>query len=471
MVPASAVLTQKSASSHTTAPPSFPSLQNQYDSTLDPASVAFAVPLCTGSTAAPTASAALTVPGAEGSRSDQPEPLLQASWPGTDVPASANAAVPEGQSAAESWATGQPEPGLRKVLGATVDADGEPLNDKSGTTPAPMLAGMILLPAQVQPEPEAPQAPPRIGSMRRNAVPPGHDRPDAAQDGIQNGLQPTGALMLATGLPAADRPASPDIASVTSDIRSSSPVSVPPHKLASSPADPGPPQAPPSPSFQAGDHRGAADRAEPATLADPVSSGPAPGSFLLPQTQANPPTPRDPPVTAAHGESSSRPRVEPSEQLAPAIVSLGHAADGARRMTLRLDPAELGLVEIRIDRPAEAPPRVEIRVERPETLALLLRDQARLEHTLNQAGLPPDGRSLSIHLAPVSPPAPSADSSGPGLQFGSTGGSSGFAGSGESPDGTPRQGRGTPFGQGTSADAEAANPSQRWFRTGLDITA
>jgi hypothetical protein len=140
-------------------------------------------------------------------------------------------------------------------------------------------------------------------------------------------------------------------------------------------------------------------------------------------------------------------------------------------MTLRLDPAELGLVEIRIDRPAEAPPRVEIRVERPETLALLLRDQARLEHTLNQAGLPPDGRSLSIHLAPVSPPAPSADSSGPGLQFGSTGGSSGFAGSGESPDGTPRQGRGTPFGQGTSADAEAANPSQRWFRTGLDITA
>ena len=69
-------------------------------------------------------------------------------------------------------------------------------------------------------------------------------------------------------------------------------------------------------------------------------------------------------------------------------------------MTLRLEPAELGQVQIRIDRPQDAPAQVDISVQRPETLTLLLRDQPQLQRALDQAGVPADGRSLTLHMAP-----------------------------------------------------------------------
>ena len=78
----------------------------------------------------------------------------------------------------------------------------------------------------------------------------------------------------------------------------------------------------------------------------------------------------------------------PAAQVAPALCSLAQASDGSSRLTLRLDPAELGHVQIRIDRPQDAPARVEITAERPETLALLQRDQPQLQRALDQAGVP-----------------------------------------------------------------------------------
>jgi flagellar hook-length control protein FliK len=78
---------------------------------------------------------------------------------------------------------------------------------------------------------------------------------------------------------------------------------------------------------------------------------------------------------------------------------MAHAPDGTQRLTLRLDPPELGHVQIRIDRPADAPARVDITVERTETLTLLLRDQPQLQRALDQAGVPPDGRSVTFHVA------------------------------------------------------------------------
>ena len=78
---------------------------------------------------------------------------------------------------------------------------------------------------------------------------------------------------------------------------------------------------------------------------------------------------------------------------------MAHAPDGTQRLTLRLDPPELGHVQIRIDRPPDAPARVEITVEKPETLTLLLRDQPQLQRALDQAGVPPDGRSVTFHIA------------------------------------------------------------------------
>ena len=138
-------------------------------------------------------------------------------------------------------------------------------------------------------------------------------------------------------------------------------------------------------------------------------------------------------------------------------------------MTLRLDPPELGQMQIRIERPQEAPARVEITVEKPETLTLLLRDQPQLQRALDQAGVPPDGRSVTFHMS-VAEPAPRSD----GAQLLSS--AAGLAGStGNGSDGASRHG-GSPQHQAANAmdDAEpeftpVAVPT--WLRAGLDITA
>jgi hypothetical protein len=104
------------------------------------------------------------------------------------------------------------------------------------------------------------------------------------------------------------------------------------------------------------------------------------------------------------------------------LVSMGHMSNGTQRVTMRLDPPELGRVQVRIDRPTDAPARVEITVEKAETLTLLLRDQTQLQRALDQAGVPVEGRSVTFHIAspepaprsePAPTPAPGVAAGGP----------------------------------------------------------
>jgi hypothetical protein len=62
-----------------------------------------------------------------------------------------------------------------------------------------------------------------------------------------------------------------------------------------------------------------------------------------------------PAAVAAPEDTSpaSRP-ASPAAQMAPVLVSLGHKSDGTQRLTMRLDPPELGRVQVCIDRPAGA---------------------------------------------------------------------------------------------------------------------
>lgn len=87
----------------------------------------------------------------------------------------------------------------------------------------------------------------------------------------------------------------------------------------------------------------------------------------------------------------------PARQLAPVVVSLA-LGRGDEALTIALDPIELGRVEVSIGQGKEAG-QVRIVAERPETLALLQRDQRELDRALNQAGLGDMGRSLSFSLA------------------------------------------------------------------------
>jgi Meckel syndrome type 1 protein len=79
------------------------------------------------------------------------------------------------------------------------------------------------------------------------------------------------------------------------------------------------------------------------------------------------------------------------------VVSLA-LGRGDEALTIALDPVELGRVEVSIGQGKEAG-QVRIVAERPETLALLQRDQRELDRALNQAGLGDMARSLSFSLA------------------------------------------------------------------------
>jgi hypothetical protein len=188
----------------------------------------------------------------------------------------------------------------------------------------------------------------------------------------------------------------------------------------------------------------------------------------------------------------------------PALLSLA-ASGRTGTTTLRLDPAELGRLDIRIARVPGGGTAVSLTATRPATLDLLVRDQAALHRALDQAGIPPEGRSVSFHLA-ASPDAPlasapppatanaaghaqpphpapqpsagadargeAAGSSGAGVgggQLGSQGGGSG--GEGAAQDGPRQPGGGRPTRAWPTTAAGAAASFIAPGRTGIDITA
>jgi hypothetical protein len=102
----------------------------------------------------------------------------------------------------------------------------------------------------------------------------------------------------------------------------------------------------------------------------------------------------------------------PAEQLAPVLISIARDPSGERHMTLQIQPEALGHLQIQIDHTPGSSLRVQIIVERPETLALLQRDTPQLLRALDQAGVPRDGMTFNFHAAPsaVVSPLPSDNS-------------------------------------------------------------
>ena len=176
-----------------------------------------------------------------------------------------------------------------------------------------------------------------------------------------------------------------------------------------------------------------------------------PGSVSLPAADQSQPVP-------------AADRAAPADQIAPAVVGILQAADGSPSVTVRLQPAELGQVQIRIDQTIAGSAHVDIIASRPETLQLLQRDEPRLQQALDQAGVVSTGRTVSFQMAPPEPVAASA-SRPDGMATGS-----GASGQGHS-GGAGRQNGDAPnnFGQGPGADQQQSRT--RWFRMGLDITA
>jgi flagellar hook-length control protein FliK len=229
-------------------------------------------------------------------------------------------------------------------------------------------------------------------------------------------------------------------------------------------------QVPSAPTSVSGDAT-PSPQAQDAQAAASVQSAARPATELTPQVSATLPEtmPQSTPSSLAASASPSH-AASPVAQLAPALVQMGHAPDGAQRLTVRLDPPELGQVQVRIDRSSEAAARVEITVEKPETLTLLLRDQPQLQHALDLAGVPAEGRSVTFHIAS---PEPASRNSEP-----ATAPAPGVAAGGLNNDGShgaPRQGGQSARQQGPAQDSSETEFTPigltGWLRGGLDITA
>ncbi|WP_315974555.1 flagellar hook-length control protein FliK [Devosia neptuniae] len=73
------------------------------------------------------------------------------------------------------------------------------------------------------------------------------------------------------------------------------------------------------------------------------------------------------------------------------------ATDGNTRFQIRLDPAELGRIDVRLDIDATGRVKAHLTVEKAETLDLMQRDQRGLERALQQAGL--DGAKTNLEFS------------------------------------------------------------------------
>ena len=172
----------------------------------------------------------------------------------------------------------------------------------------------------------------------------------------------------------------------------------------------------------------------------------------------------------------------------PAIEQLARAFASPtlpQRLTLHLAPAELGAVQIGIERAPDGPAKVSLLVERPETLLLLMRDQPALHRALDAAGLPAEGRVLHFGLGqpggstaatPNLPPSglpPPGGNGSAGMGAGRDGSAPGSSqGGGSHAGGSHAGGQGGGAYHPSAADAGIRrSPARTLQSNGVDITA
>ncbi|MBS7792623.1 flagellar hook-length control protein FliK [Roseococcus sp. SDR] len=116
--------------------------------------------------------------------------------------------------------------------------------------------------------------------------------------------------------------------------------------------------------------------------------------------EAAPPGLQPAPITPRLAEAppgAPPPAPPPMRQVAHVAVALAFTPAGSGGFQLSLEPGELGRVEIRVQREGETH-AVRIVAERPETLALLLRDRQELDRGLADAGLRVEAKGIEFSL-------------------------------------------------------------------------
>lgn len=105
------------------------------------------------------------------------------------------------------------------------------------------------------------------------------------------------------------------------------------------------------------------------------------------------------PAVAAQAQNAHTSALERPTPLQLLPVEIGmQAVRGAREFQIRLDPAELGRVDVKLHINEKGEVNATMVVERPETLQLLRRDAQTLAQAFDQAGLKQGENSLSFSL-------------------------------------------------------------------------
>jgi hypothetical protein len=86
-----------------------------------------------------------------------------------------------------------------------------------------------------------------------------------------------------------------------------------------------------------------------------------------------------------------------------AVAIAAHTLNGDNRFEIRLDPPELGRIDVRLKFDANGQVTSHLIVDRAETLDLLRRDANDLERSLQQAGLRTSENGLQFSLRDQSP--------------------------------------------------------------------
>jgi flagellar hook-length control protein FliK len=94
--------------------------------------------------------------------------------------------------------------------------------------------------------------------------------------------------------------------------------------------------------------------------------------------------------------AQNAPIIVPPDALGVTIAR--KALEGVNKFELRLDPPELGRVDVTLEVDDSGATRAHIRAERPEALELLQREAKGMEQALRQAGLQFDQSSLTFSL-------------------------------------------------------------------------
>ena len=154
--------------------------------------------------------------------------------------------------------------------------------------------------------------------------------------------------------------------------------------------------------------------------------------------------------------ASQRPAAPPvpvADQVAVQLRKAG--ADGIDRFTIRLQPASLGNVEVRLEIGDDNRVQARIVVDRSETLDMLRRDSGSLERALGSSGLQTDDSSLEFSLR--------------GQNGGNGQGREG-AGAGEGPAGDGPDGEDQPDADRANGEQHVTVRTDGWTATGrLDL--